>query len=664
MRFQASFLLEASDPIYAYIFGPMRRYRRDGRTVLVTRAFHSLEHLRTLCGTLQSRMERAGRSFSGAVIQPSGTTPPTRPASYQNFRPLKVRLDYGLQEEAPVMPKLDEMRGPHQPIGVAAVDLEHPDTIVIPPNEFYPQGLTEQRVADYYEKMRDRLVSQYKEYELDGMVKLVADSGETVMKRHAMRLDAPEEFDKANRGRTIEFHFAVGTQTRMAWVDLDPKEEFPFEDVKDVAIDLAVEMGKALGDQVSVRFSGRSGLHVVALLPEPRDTKAVRQEVQKLVRQYIEQKNDSRLTDQFTEDPSQMRLDYSTLHATGGLRMPWSLAHPTGLICLPLSPDRVKMFRKEEATIDQAVLTQSAEVNDPVVLAAINTGINIANLLLMMEGGQSIPDDPHQVFELLKDIETAIRLAHQPEGYHKMATMLRVLTKRQPDQWPSRWKDITFDDTKEMFDRLESTFHELIMKRIRKAQAKEFDKEVEGGQGLEPAGASLEEYQQKREFDQTPEPRGEVAKKTEPVFVVQEHHAKKAGLHYDFRLAHEGVLKSWAVPKLKDLVTGGSQQVLAVEVEPHPLEYASFEGSLTEPCERVLLQPDFQVESSIPSGYGAGEVSVWDEGKYETLSQDEGHWKFRLHGGRLQGAFTLIHTAGNRWLLRRAKDAKPDSTES
>src|SRR5262249_8646643 len=183
--------------------------------------------------------------------------------------------------------------------------------------------------------------------------------------------------------------------------------------------------------------------------------------------------------------------------------------------------------------------------------------------------------------------------------------------------------------------------------------------------------AKLEEYKRKRRFDRTPEPSGEPvpkpAKQTRlpkpklphcevrpdaehgDTFVVQKHRATR--LHYDFRLAIDGTLKSWAVPK------GPSQshadKRLAVRTEDHPLDYADFEGKIPE------------------GNYGAGTVMVWDRGTFAseggveaTKQLQRGELKFTLNGEKLRGSFVLVKLKrsekGNEWLLIKHEDGAAD----
>jgi bifunctional non-homologous end joining protein LigD len=149
----------------------------------------------------------------------------------------------------------------------------------------------------------------------------------------------------------------------------------------------------------------------------------------------------------------------------------------------------------------------------------------------------------------------------------------------------------------------------------------------------------LSEYKRKRDPKKTPEPFSGKRKGKEPIFVVQRHDARR--LHYDFRLERDGALASWAVPKGIPLEAG--QQHLAVHVEDHPLDYATFEGE-------------------IPKGeYGAGTVELWDKGTYELLEEkSNGGLTVRLNGERLVGVWSLVpaHLNGDEknWLILRKRD--------
>lgn len=167
-----------------------------------------------------------------------------------------------------------------------------------------------------------------------------------------------------------------------------------------------------------------------------------------------------------------------------------------------------------------------------------------------------------------------------------------------------------------------------------------------------PTRSSLQQYRSRRDFRTSPEPTGSARRRRtpRPIFCVQKHLASH--LHYDFRLEHRGVLLSWAVPKGPSL--NPADKRLAMRVEDHPLDYASFEGV-------------------IPEGYGAGVVMLWDTGTWrpspDTPDIDaalkKGELKFTLAGVKLKGSWVLVRTRrgprgsagdGRSWLLIKHRD--------
>ena len=155
----------------------------------------------------------------------------------------------------------------------------------------------------------------------------------------------------------------------------------------------------------------------------------------------------------------------------------------------------------------------------------------------------------------------------------------------------------------------------------------------------------LSTYRSMRDARKTPEPvpatpPGPEGSGGDPIFVIQQHHARS--LHWDFRLEHDGVLVSWAVPKSPP--TDPKSNRLAVQTEDHPMEYATFEGG-------------------IPRGeYGGGEVSIWDSGTYRLHKWREGKEVIVTLHGRPDGGlgqvrkYALIHTGGG----KGAKGPKAD----
>jgi len=466
----------------------------------------SKDHAKAIAGTLQARAEQLGRTCHSALIL-YGAKPPSQPEDFMITGSIvNMRSDHTEFELRPGYLKF-----------YAARKVEHPDTVIIPANEFYPSGMTEIEIFGYYENVGDRIVAQYLENDLDGLTVIVVD-GETIVRRNAsievqaMKIGDQAEFENLNTGRTVEFHFSAGDKTKLLWLDIDPKDGFPWEDTKLVTAELAKAMQDKLPEQVNkfldveVRFSGRTGFHIIAKLGEAIPSNDARDIMKLIAEDYITDKKDERLTCDITKEPNTLRVDYSTLHTKGGLRCAYSLAYPTGLVCTPVPLGNLADFEREQAT------------------------------------------------------------------------MLKTL-----------------GDLKKT--------------------------------------ASFEEYHQKREPAKTPEPMGD-EKGKDNTFVIQEHHARKAGLHYDFRLMAGGALKSWSVPKLPELIDGTKSVVLALQVEDHPAAYASFEGD-------------------IPEGYGAGTVKIWDKGDYETIKKSEGNWRIRMKGGKIDTELALLYKGGNQWLLRR-----------
>ncbi len=175
-----------------------------------------------------------------------------------------------------------------------------------------------------------------------------------------------------------------------------------------------------------------------------------------------------------------------------------------------------------------------------------------------------------------------------------------------------------------------------------------------GQQDSPPAPDKLATYRSKRSADRTPEPipkpttDDNLPQGSDDTFVIQEHHA--TALHWDFRLERSGVLVSWAVPK--GIPTSTSHNRLAVQTEDHPLEYASFAGTIGQ------------------GEYGGGEVTIWDSGHYTCEKWRDDEVIVTLSGERATGRFALIRTKGrrglqggeNQWLMHRTKN-QPDLPE-
>jgi bifunctional non-homologous end joining protein LigD len=158
------------------------------------------------------------------------------------------------------------------------------------------------------------------------------------------------------------------------------------------------------------------------------------------------------------------------------------------------------------------------------------------------------------------------------------------------------------------------------------------------------AKEKLSDYERKRSFDRTPEPRGRRRKRGGSGgerFVIQEHHARR--IHWDLRLERDGTLASWALPR--GVPAAPKDNRLAVRTEDHPLEYLDFEGE-------------------IPRGqYGAGTMMIWDRGTYVAEKFSDEKVEIELQGERVHGRYALFPTKGNNWMIHRMDPPEGGASE-
>lgn len=144
---------------------------------------------------------------------------------------------------------------------------------------------------------------------------------------------------------------------------------------------------------------------------------------------------------------------------------------------------------------------------------------------------------------------------------------------------------------------------------------------------------SLFEYKKKRNFEKSSEPKDEIKRSKKLIYVIQKHSASH--LHYDLRLEFDGVLKSWAIPKLPPRRKGLKR--LAIQVEDHPLGYEKFIGIIPE------------------GNYGAGKVEIWDKGTFSVVEKEKNTIVVDIKGEKLEGDYCLVRTKfqgkKNNWIF-------------
>ena len=235
----------------------------------------------------------------------------------------------------------------------------HPKNIVIPRNEYYPKGLTEEDVWNYYNSVRNKILPYLK----GQPVMLVLNADGEVYKRHDkdpesfIDINTEKEFDRFNNGRVLEFHKVLEDTSNYGFVDVDPREDVPFDKVKEVTgmlYDLLSSLPEV--EEVDLIYSGGRGFHLYPKYRSYKDVDGLRRELRDILEAFANSV-DANLTTHRTTSSDQIRLDVSTLKSTGSLRAVYSLNGRTGLRCIPVSRRDLDDFEKEDAKIKTGIKT-------------------------------------------------------------------------------------------------------------------------------------------------------------------------------------------------------------------------------------------------------------------------------------------------------------------
>ncbi|MDV6312596.1 ATP-dependent DNA ligase [Gordonia amicalis] len=370
--------------------------------------------------------------------------------------------------------------------------------------------------------------------------------------------------------------------------DLDPGPRVPLHETAAVAVEIRNWLG---GTTTYPATSGGKGIHIYARLPKPVSSEAARKVAREVADEFARQHSDfitANMSKKIRDD--KVFIDWSQNNASKTTLSPYSLrGREQPWVAAPRTWDEI-----EDPTIAQLLYT---EVLDRVA--------DVGDLLAGLDAPYD--DDPATTSDdVVGSSDTGDDLA-DPDTLRENIT--------SDDQ------DGAGDDHAE-----ETRSGQIINLR-------EYRRKRDESKTPEPFGDENHRQRLRESEDEVDEDHPESAPRA-PIFVIQEHHARR--LHYDFRLEHDGVLVSWAVPK--NLPTDPDQNRLAVQTEDHPMDYADFEGD-------------------IPAGeYGGGHVSIWDKGTFELEKWRDKEVIVRLHGERLQGRYALIRTGDKNWLAHLMTD--------
>lgn len=224
---------------------------------------------------------------------------------------------------------------------------EHPDTLVIPSNPFYPRGLTEQEIYDHFMAHKEDILETL-ENRPYMEVRLLA-GGRPLRLRNQAPLTKSNYEDKIT-GRTVELHGEFRAREDRGYVDIDPKEQVPWSRVREVTRQVTSFLSRHPEIQkTSIQFSGSRGFHIFVEFPTQRSIDRIRRFLKERLDEYAQRHEDT--TTEVTKDPKQIRLDYTLNKRRGTFKVPYSLDRRTGLVVLPLTKTKLASFQPKEARI-------------------------------------------------------------------------------------------------------------------------------------------------------------------------------------------------------------------------------------------------------------------------------------------------------------------------
>lgn len=234
---------------------------------------------------------------------------------------------------------------------------------VLEKNKYYPTGLSKAEISNYYKKIAPRMVPYLEGFDL--MISIKTDEGE-IIRRHKpdggpYRVESEEDLTNLTKGgRVVSIHYIVPKKTDMFWVDIDPGDEFPLDEVRNVTTKVFRLLERELDPrEINVKFSGSRGFHIFGRLTRKEDVDDTRERLKEILRPLTEE--NPLLTLGVKKSPKECRLDVSTLKDQGTLLAPYSINIKTGLVSLPISVNRVRTFDFEEAKIyEVADITKEA----------------------------------------------------------------------------------------------------------------------------------------------------------------------------------------------------------------------------------------------------------------------------------------------------------------